>query len=215
MCNFGIPVNYSRTDSSIQMFYNFFELFYYILQFTFEKIELDPSQFLICNFIRFKRATMNDLLLFYNSNDMISWALGGPSEVKRITREGEDITVNFLQSIHLEEDRVHKYIFSSPIIDRHYIWAGYDLQNIIHKYIYYEIFTQKFNILYQAMSKDRENLKKIEFGSECYNTNFFMLFSPVMFKGVLTEIKLIDITYDEYIGDKIDDFPNLCPSITP
>lgn len=115
-----------------------------ITRFSFEIQQLEQTRFLICNYIRFKHGNLGDDMLFYMSNCMISWVLGGEPFMQKYINKPNGVTekqsIKFTDYIGVDEIGITR-VDRGMRTDCHYIWAGYDFVNLIYKYTDYNKIT--------------------------------------------------------------------------
>ena len=231
MCNLRLTFDYNTTrDESgnslytefVESYTNFGKFIYSIATYAYVKLGLDHNRFLVCNYIRFKSPNPFETSVYYNSNSIINWVLGGMPYKTGYAA----VSPNF----HLILPDIEQLTVDNRT-DRHYIWAGYAMVNIIHKYTD-EIFIH--NIIYgfpPIVSNRKEledynhfiknDLKMITYGdySSCnyiMNSNrlhkVFYKFEMNGVGGKKTEknCRLIDITCEYAYSIDDDHFPNIC-----
>lgn len=218
MCNLhlapyirDISTDFGREARSqfIGSYTKFANCLYSILHFTYDKLELETSQFLLCNFIRFKRANLYDNELLLNSNSLINWMLGGEAG-------GELIKTISNDSLPLK-----RYEGRGILTNKHYIWAGYTFYNLIYKYIDFDM-VQRFS---SASDPQIKQCNYINFSDyKCYDfkdnpkSPLYKLFLPftINIGGVPKPInfRFIDLTIS-YPTEMVlhDDNPNICENL--
>ena len=235
MCNFNLTFDYNdkRGESGktlheefVESYTNFGKFIYSIANYTYVKLELKNNRFLLCNYIRFKHPNPLETFVYYNSNSMIHWVLGGTPPKTGYT----SVSSNFSSILpHFEQLTVE----GKPVIERHYIWAGYAMLNIIHKYIDDQFIN---NLIYgfpPPSSKHTEfeeynqfiknDLKNIRYGdyslcryiikSKTWQKVFSTFEMVVGGKKIEKNFKLIDITCDYVYFIEHGHFPNICEEV--